>query len=455
VLSILDHPGCDALGAYRHVIHENPLLLHSSVTTGQRWSVLCLNPLSSVTVNLSEAGSNPFARLCKTIKMQNEKFCLTGGEDNHLYPGWFGFLSYDLGKFSEESLASLRIDPDFPLAEFTLYGVTLVYDNEKKTWSGFCLNIPQIPAAEELLQKLLHRLRQSAPTENDVVTTTCPKTECSSRSYQEMVKKALAYIEQGDVYQVCLSRRYEARFTGSGCMLAHQLLSQTPAAYGAIVPVSNGRKLISTSPELFLQKRGRMVQTKPIKGTRPRAVDAEEDKRLHEELSACEKERAELAMITDLLRNDLSKVCTYGSVQVKAARVLETYPHVRHAFSVVAGVLRQENDWEDLLRATFPGGSITGAPKIRAMQIIGELEGNARGPYCGSIGRIGLGADPNLDLNIAIRTVRIEGQSLLFDVGSGIVADSDPAAEDAETIHKARGIFHALGHEVSYDTDLV
>jgi para-aminobenzoate synthetase component 1 len=201
--------------------------------------------------------------------------------------------------------------------------------------------------------------------------------------------------------------------------------------------------VLSSSPERFLKVTGRHVETRPIKGTRRRTGIRREDERASAELTASEKDNAELAMIVDLERNDLGRVCEYGSVRVTEPRVLETFPTVFHLVSTVEGELHPGHGLVDLLRATFPGGSVTGAPKIRAMEIIDELEPTARGIYTGSIGYVDFSG--RADLNIAIRTMVKLGCDVYFQAGGGIVADSDPESEYEETVDKARALFRALG----------
>ena len=200
--------------------------------------------------------------------------------------------------------------------------------------------------------------------------------------------------------------------------------------------------LLSASPERFLRVDNGAVQARPIKGTRPRGPNPDEDRRLAQELLHSAKDRAENVMIIDLLRNDLGRVCSYGSIQLPAVCRLESYPYVHHLVSEVAGRLRPGMGAVDLLRAAFPGGSVTGAPKVRAMEIIAEIEPTVRGPYCGSLAYLGF--DGSMDSSILIRTFTLAHGWLQFPVGGGIVADSTPAAEYAETLHKAEGLLRAL-----------
>jgi len=203
---------------------------------------------------------------------------------------------------------------------------------------------------------------------------------------------------------------------------------------------------VSASPELFLRVRGRRVETRPIKGTRPRGRNDEDDRRLREELLVSDKDTAELNMIVDLERNDLGRVCSYGSVRVSEPRVLEQYPTVWHGVATVEGDLHARYDRIDLLKATFPGGSITGAPKIRSMEIIDELEPTRRSAYTGAVGCLGF--DGGMNLNIVIRTFLMNGRDAFFQVGGGIVADSQVEDEYNETLHKARALIESVGGTV-------
>ncbi|HWA49261.1 MAG TPA: aminodeoxychorismate synthase component I, partial [Dongiaceae bacterium] len=243
--------------------------------------------------------------------------------------------------------------------------------------------------------------------------------------------------------QANITQRFRARLPAGFERLAlyEALRARNPATFAAYLDLG-ATALLSSSPERFLKLDGRQVETRPIKGTRPRGRSPAEDSALAAELLASAKDRAENLMIVDLLRNDISRVCEIGSVKVPVLYGLESYATVHHLVSVVTGQLGAERDALDLLRACFPGGSVTGAPKIRAMEIIAELEPTARGPYCGSIGYIS--ADGNMDSNIVIRTYCIQGDELTFQVGGGIVADSDPQAEYEESLAKAKALIEVL-----------
>jgi para-aminobenzoate synthetase component 1 len=260
--------------------------------------------------------------------------------------------------------------------------------------------------------------------------------------YLDAIARIREYIAAGDVYQVNLSQRFHARTAAPPVEIYRALRAASPAAYAAFLGFGR-RAILSSSPEQFLELRGRRLVTRPIKGTRRRGASPGEDERLARELLASPKDDAELAMIVDLERNDLGRVCDFGSVQVPSPKVLERHPTVLHLSATVEGRLRQGLGPVDVLRATFPGGSVTGAPKIRAMEIIDELEPTRRAFYTGAIGALGF--DGSMNLSVAIRTVLADGADCFFQAGGGIVADSDPAAEYEESITKAAAMARALG----------
>ncbi len=257
------------------------------------------------------------------------------------------------------------------------------------------------------------------------------------------VERVKEWIAAGDIYQVNLSQAFRAEISGGSLFdLYESLREASPAPMAAWLSL-DGREVLSSSPETFLKISGRGIETQPIKGTRPRFPDPDEDRRSAYELQTSAKEISELVMITDLLRNDLGQVCGFGSVTVSEMLRLETLAQVHHLVSTVVGTLRPEISTVGALAACFPGGSITGAPKKRAMEIIRELEDAPRGIYCGAIGWLGFNGESSF--NIAIRTLIREGDHLTYQVGAGIVADSDPQKEYEETLHKAAGIRLAIG----------
>ncbi|HEV3271140.1 MAG TPA: anthranilate synthase component I family protein [Candidatus Methylacidiphilales bacterium] len=264
-------------------------------------------------------------------------------------------------------------------------------------------------------------------------------------AFETRVARAQEYIAAGDIYQVNLAQKFSTGFAGNPYRLFEHLLARSPAPGGAFLDFGNGSdgvRVLSASPELFLRIRGRHVTTRPIKGTRPRSRDPVRDEQLAFELLTDPKELAELVMITDLERNDLGQICEYGSVTVSQLVQLERFPQVFHLVSTIEGMLRPGVDALDAVRACIPGGSISGAPKRRAREIIAELEPCPRGIYTGLIGYF----DDNGDaaFSIAIRTMVLEGDHLHFSVGSGITAGSVPVREYEETLHKAAGMEQAL-----------
>jgi aminodeoxychorismate synthase component I len=269
-----------------------------------------------------------------------------------------------------------------------------------------------------------------------------PFTPLASReTFTSGVARIKEWIAAGHIYQANLSQAFTATVTGDLFSLYETLRDASPAPMAAYLNLA-GREILSSSPETFLKISGRGIETRPIKGTRPRFADPDEDRRSAYELQTSAKEIAELVMITDLLRNDLGQVCEFGSVEVTEMLQLETLAQVHHLVSTVTGTLRPETDALTALAACFPGGSITGAPKKRAMEIIRELERAPRGVYCGAIGWLGYNGESSL--SIAIRTLVRTGNELVYQVGSGIVADSDPDKEYEETLHKAAGIRLAI-----------
>jgi para-aminobenzoate synthetase component 1 len=355
-----------------------------------------------------------------------------------------------------------RRDISLPIARWGLYDSGAIYDSVTGGWRIIAADLrPVHPAARPPAVRIAEwreLLAAASPLRPaGAAGAGVAEWNLSLRDYISMVWRAKEYISAGDIFQVNLARRLSLRQSEPPAATYLRLRRMNPAAYAAFLTWDHGRSaILSASPELFLDLRGREVVTRPIKGTRPRSADPIVDASLREELLTSEKDRAELAMIVDLERNDLGRVCAFGTVGVlatesrkwkienrKSFASLESHPTVHHLVATIRGTLREDCDGIDLLRATFPGGSITGAPKVRAMQIIDELEPVARSVYTGAIGCIGL--DGSMQLNIAIRTLIAADGRMHAYVGSGIVADSDPQAEYAETAAKAAGLCRALG----------
>lgn len=261
------------------------------------------------------------------------------------------------------------------------------------------------------------------------------------QEYVAAVEKARQYIIAGDIFEVNLSQRFEAELSTTPYELYRRLRQVNPAPFACYLGFDEV-SVVSASPERFLRVHGDWVETRPIKGTRPRGKTPEEDEALANELVSSVKDRAENIMIVDLERNDLGRVCRFGTIKVTELAILEVFPTVFHLTSTVEGNFREGKNCIDLLKATFPGGSITGAPKVRAMEIIDELEPTRRSVYTGNIGYLSFNGD--LDLNIAIRTFLVKGSKAYFQVGGAVVYDSDPEAEYQETLDKARALINAL-----------
>jgi aminodeoxychorismate synthase component I len=307
---------------------------------------------------------------------------------------------------------------------FGLYEDALIYRHGERQWYEIGNLAAQLRAASPLAPGAGPRF----------------EPEMTREHFCRLVARAQEYIAAGDIYQVNLAHRFDAAWEGDAFAFYEALRHYSPAPQAALLELG-GRAVLSTSPESFLKMSGRAIRTRPIKGTRPRRADANADALSAYDLRNSPKETAELVMITDLERNDLGAVCEYGSVSVKELLKLESYEQVFHLVSTVEGRLRDDVDQIAALRACFPGGSITGAPKKRAREIIAELEPRPRGLYTGALGWFGFNGESQF--NIAIRTVILENGRAHFHVGAGIVADSVPDKEWQETLDKAAGILLA------------
>ena len=363
--------------------------------------------------------------------------------------GCFGFFGYDLKNFVEPKLPRSTID-DLDLADSFagFYSSVVVFDHHLRqtTIISTGLNEDGARSSVKAQNELSFWRKQIDSAENPTIDRAAQTSEARSNmtgaQYENAVRRALAYIHQGDIYQVNLAHRLTAPFTTTPWNFYNRLLESSPAPFAAYIDAGDFQ-LASSSPERFLRLSGAHIQTRPIKGTRPRDADPTRDAQLTYELQTSAKEMSELVMITDLLRNDLGRVCEFGSVNVPELVRLERYPQVQHLVSTVEGRLRPEMTHLRALAQCFPGGSITGAPKIRAMQIIDELETVTRGPYTGALGYLGFNRESQF--NILIRTAVLKNGYAHFHAGAGIVADSNPAFEYEETLAKAAGFLQTLG----------
>jgi para-aminobenzoate synthetase component 1 len=366
--------------------------------------------------------------------------------------GCFGYFGYELKQFVEPHLPlTTRNDLELPECSVGFYDSLVAFDHKiEKAWlisTGLGeegdRSDERAQAAAEFWLGQLGTLGQAPAAEPPLAQATMPQvtSTMSRESYCDGVRRIINYIWRGDIYQANLTHRLAAEVGVDGWMLFQRLATASPAPFSAFMQCGDFQ-LASSSPEQFLRLSGDHVTTRPIKGTRPRGTSPDLDARLGYELQTSAKDRSELVMITDLLRNDLGRFCEYGSVTVPELAKLERFAQVQHLVSTVAGRLRPSVTHLHALASCFPGGSITGAPKIRAMEIIDELEPVVRGPYTGCLGYLGFNRESQF--NILIRTAICRDGTAWFHVGAGIVADSDPAAEYDETLNKAAGWLAAL-----------
>ncbi len=355
--------------------------------------------------------------------------------------GAVGYFAYDLGRRLED-LPSTALDAEnIPDMIVGIYDWALITDHRQQRCllASYGLD-PDTSNQWESLVKRLHTPKQIPAA--DFQVTQPLQCNLDRMQYQTAFDKIQHYIQEGDCYQVNLAKRFETEAEGDPWAAYLLLRQQNPAPFSAYCNFP-GVTLLSASPERLLQVSDKHIETKPIKGTRPRDLsDPIRDQALADELQASLKDRAENLMIVDLLRNDLGKVCQPGSIRVPDPFALESFATVHHLVSTITGTLADDHDALSLLRACFPGGSITGAPKLRAMEIIEELEPHRRGVYCGSVGYIGF--DGNMDTNITIRTLVYSDNKLRFYAGGGIVADSDVDAEFQEIHDKAAALLAVI-----------
>jgi para-aminobenzoate synthetase component 1 len=395
--------------------------------------------------------SNPFDVLGELLR----EYKIEGNHSKLPFLGGaVGYLSYDLGHFIEKLPSHAIDDLQLPECYFGFYDAIVAFDNlENRTYivsTGF----PEVVGkrqsrAEARLEEMIRTVAQAPRPEEDRASyfaNTSNKrvnlrANFTHEGYLEAVQKAREYIIAGDIFQVNLSQRFEADMPIPPYELYRRLRKINPAPFASYLNF-DGITVVSASPERFLKLQGDIVETRPIKGTRPRDKDPAADDKLAQELLNSFKDKAEHVMIVDLERNDIGRVCRFGTVRVSELMALEKYATVFHLTSTVKGRLRPGKNAIDLLKATFPGGSISGAPKVRAMEIIDEVEPTRRGVYTGSIGYLSF--DGNLDLNIVIRTILVKGKKAYFQVGGAVVYDSDPEGEYVETLDKAKALIQAL-----------
>ncbi len=428
-----------------------PTLLHSALVRPGlgRYSYVTADPFLVIRskgrrIEISEQGKierlddNPFAVIKRLLGIYQAARRPDGPP---FQGGAIGYFGYELGQHLERLPSDAIDDLNLPDLNVGFYDWTVAFDHV--TGQSWIVTTEFSP--NERFDWIRDRIRQQHPltvaSNGNFGLARNLRSNFSRDEYLDAVNRVKKYIVDGDIYQANISQRFEVETDLDSWTLYQRLRNGSPAPYGAFLQFPEA-SIISSSPEQFLRLEGRSVETRPMKGTRPRGMTPDHDAQLREALAVSEKDRAENVMIVDLLRNDLGKVCVPGTIKVPELFTVEEYPKVHQMVSSVTGQLRPEHDAIDLLAACFPGGSVTGAPKIRAMEIIDEIEPVQRSAYCGAIGYIGF--DGSMQMSIPIRTMLMKGQKVYFQVGGGIVTDSDPEAEYQETLDKALGSFEAL-----------
>lgn len=432
--------GTDYFSKVRH--RALPVLLDSGqpLSPSGRYDIISADPVEVINSQTLATGTSLEVLRAQLKTYQPER------ADTEIelpfYGGFIGYMSYDFGRELEQLPKQAQADIELPKLLGGIYTWAIICDHQEK-----CSYL--VAPADEHSQQLL-RLQQPANIDTEqtfkLLTPFC--ANMSKAEYQAQFARIIEYIKAGDCYQINFSQRFNAQCSGDSWQAYLAIRSATPAPFSAYLDFGQ-QHILSVSPERFIKLQQQQVETKPIKGTAPRSTNPELDLQLAEELQASLKNRAENLMIVDLLRNDLSRVCQSGSVKVPALFALESYANVHHLVSTIVGTLDADKDALDLLAASFPGGSITGAPKIRAMEIIDELEPQRRTIYCGSV--LYLDFFQQMDSNITIRTL-LHTQStdpkasnqLYCWGGGGIVYDSEAEAEYQETLHKVGKILSAL-----------
>jgi para-aminobenzoate synthetase component 1 len=433
--------GPQRLGRYSFIGSDPFLIMRSRGS-----EIILIRPEGKTTVP-----DNPFdvlGELLREYKLDGNRTALP------FVGGAVGYLSYDLGHFVEKLPSRAVDDLQLPECYLAFYDAVAIFDNLEGRAYVASTGFPEKGADRqkrsgarlEELKKMVTQVPRLGDDKVAYSNQTAGKqvnlrSNFTHERYLEAVRKARDYIIAGDIFQVNLSQRFEADMPLPPYELYRRLRKINPAPFASYLNF-DGVTVVSASPERFLRLSGDQVETRPIKGTRPRGKDLAEDEALSLELINSFKDQAEHVMIVDLERNDIGRVCRFGTVKVSELMSLEKYATVFHLTSTVEGSLQPGKNAIDLLKATFPGGSISGAPKVRAMEIIDELEPTRRSVYTGSIGYLGF--DGGLDLNIVIRTILVKEGKAYFQVGGAVVYDSDPEAEYVETLDKAKALIQAL-----------
>lgn len=403
-----------------------------------RYDLLSAWPEATLTVGPDESGGDFLQRLRKNLTQLGQA-TLPDGYELPFAGGLIGYLSYDFGRHLEQ-VSHLAVDDlHLPDARFGLYAWALVSDHQMQT-SQLVFHPALADSERQRLINVFSQAQSDAPTTFKLHGPMVP--DLSAEAYHQAIIRIQDYIQAGDCYQVNFAQRFRAPCIGDPWAAYCALREACPTPFSGFQSLPDDAAVLSLSPERFVRISERQVETRPIKGTRPRGLTPEEDAANAAELLASPKDRAENLMIVDLLRNDLGRSCRIGSVKVPELFSLESYPNVHHLVSSVTGILADDKDALDLIAGSFPGGSITGAPKIRAMQIIDELEPTRRGLYCGSL--VYLDVRGEMDSSIAIRSLLVKDGQVCCWGGGGIVADSEWQAEYQESLTKVRVLLQTL-----------
>lgn len=419
-----------------------------------RYSLLGIQPFFI----LKTKDQDPFKKLRQYLNLYNISI-----PKNNLpfLGGAVGYFAYDLGLILEKKInRRIKQDLGIPDCFFGFYNMVIIIDHLKQIIHIFSVGFPErnhhyakllSQSNFKKIYNLLSKIdttkfyRKESKLKNRILSEL--NSNFTKEEYLLAVKKAKKYIKEGDIYQVNLSQQFMAKSNLSGFKIYEHLRRLSPSYFSAYFDTGDFQ-ILSSSPERFLRLKGDLVITRPMKGTRPRSKNRLKDQNFKKDLLRSTKDKAELIMIVDLERNDLGKVCSYNSISVSVLRELEEYSTVFQTTATVCGKLHKDKDRIDLIRACFPGGSITGCPKIRAMEIIEELEPNRRLIYTGNLGYLSFSG--NMDFNILIRTILKKEDKLYFGVGGGIVADSEPEEEYKETLVKAKAMIKAINERDSF-----
>ncbi len=439
-------------------IDGTSVLLSGGNNDSSRYDIIAANPFFNIKSRYEEIEvsiddtiyqikSDPFEAL--KVIIQHFK---TLKDELPVVSGLFGYLSYDL-KDMIEKLPRTSVDElELPHMLFNIPTILFIHDKKCDQTTLVRVKRDGKISGTEFDLKVFYENRKKERPKSFSAGLKGLKSNFSRDEYVKKVDKIKEYIKEGHVYQVNMSQRFKTDFSGNPFSLFKKLYEINPAPFFSYLNC-NDHYIVSTSPERFVTQNRSFVEARPIKGTRPRGKTEIEDQNLRGDLLKSKKDDAELSMIVDLLRNDIGKVCDGGTVRVKEHKKVEAYQNVYHLVSIIEGDLAKDKDSTDLIKATFPGGSITGCPKIRSMEIIDELESVRRHIYTGSIGYISF--HDTMDFSIAIRTATIVGGSVFFSVGGGIVYDSDPDDEYEETLHKGRTFFEVISGEKKSQFDYI